>query len=211
MCCPHADSLARSPVHSCPLVFVRSSCARFGRARHSSAVIPPAMAGTQDSAPGPSTGWRSEEEYTEGENEDGAISLGLAERAPTDARVPRGLALGRGERGTGRSPRMGLEIAHAHRNPSRTNERACERASERATKGMVTNLLRSSSFLLLRSGWSRQTWSTISASAAFAECISLKEVEIRESRATDPETRAHVPFENIFLGAVASATVSLVD
>lgn len=53
MCCPHADSLARSPVHSCPLVFVRSSCARFGCARHLSAVIPPAMAGTQDSAPGP--------------------------------------------------------------------------------------------------------------------------------------------------------------
>lgn len=53
LCCPHADSLARSPVHSCPLVFVRSSYARFGRARHLSAVIPPATTGTQDAASGP--------------------------------------------------------------------------------------------------------------------------------------------------------------
>lgn len=67
----------------------------------------------------------------EGENEDGAISTGLAKRAPTDARVPRGLAEGHGEEsadGVGNCARASQPLAN-----ERTDERASVRASERAS------------------------------------------------------------------------------
>lgn len=127
MCCPHADSLARSPVHSCRLVFVRSSCARFGRARHSSAVIPPAMAGTQDTAPGSARGERRNEEEYRGRGRGRRDLVGARGAGSDRCTCVMGIGEGRGERSTGRSSRMGLEIAHAHRNPSRTNERTSDR------------------------------------------------------------------------------------
>lgn len=107
--------------------------------------------------PGPSSAGRREGE-SNAEGERGRRDLvGLSREAGSPMHVCRGT-------GSGRSRRMGLEIAHARRNPS--NERASERQGD-----VTTNLLRSSSFLLLRSGWTPSSWSSMffeNASAIFS-------------------------------------------
>lgn len=135
----------------------------------------------------------------EGENEDGAISAGLAERAPTDARVPRGLPRGAGKGARGGVRGWGWKLRTRVATPrERTGERASVRASERATKGISDGpALCSSSFLLLRSGWSRGPRYSFGLLRCFRGVHRLKKVADLRKLARSENPRAHAAFEKI--------------
>lgn len=125
----------------------------------------------------------------EGENEDGAISTGLAKRAPTDARVPRGLPRGAGKGARGGVRGWGWKLRTRVATPR-------GRTDERATKGISDGpapleQLPSSSFRVVSPN---ALLDIPSVSAAFAATAPLK----KAARSENP--RAHAPFEKITLG-----------